>query len=190
MDDINDFGSTGFRWQDGFFSGTLSTNILSVSNLQGTGIVDSENIEDGTIAGDDIAGGAITGTHLAEETIVTSNIGNDAITGEKIANDTSLTINDIVVGNGTSVNSLLFGECTATGNLSATANTTTTESCLAPGVTDQHRLFVLPGTDLYNFYISYASVTSAGTITIGAHNGASAISILTDDRTYYWLAIR
>ncbi|NQV12671.1 MAG: hypothetical protein HQ530_00005 [Parcubacteria group bacterium] len=87
MDAINDFGSGGFQWRNGFFSGTLSTNILSISDLQGTEVIESINIEDGTITGDDIAGGTITGDHIAENAIVTSNIGNEAVTTDKISNE-------------------------------------------------------------------------------------------------------
>ncbi|MFH2105066.1 MAG: hypothetical protein ABII72_02405 [Parcubacteria group bacterium] len=85
MDAINDFGSSGFQWRNGFFSGTLSTNILNISDLQGTGVVDSGNIEDSSITGADIANGTITGDHFVNDTIVTSNIGNEAITTDKIA---------------------------------------------------------------------------------------------------------
>ncbi len=69
------------------------TGDLTVGGLVGTGIVDSDNILNATIATADLADNAITSAKIANGTIATTNLADDAITSAKIANGTIATTN-------------------------------------------------------------------------------------------------
>ena len=49
LNNINDIGTSSLKWKDLYLAGTLTA-----TDLQGAGIVDSDNIADGTITGDDV----------------------------------------------------------------------------------------------------------------------------------------
>ena len=63
MDNINDFGSNGYRWQDGYFAGTLYAGSIDINSpitasQIADGTITSAKIQDGTINNDDLADGA------------------------------------------------------------------------------------------------------------------------------------
>jgi hypothetical protein len=87
------------------------TGDLTVGGLLGTGIVNSTNILDATIAGADIANNAITSAKIASGTVATADIANNAITSAKIANGT-ITGSDISSSADLNVDSI-----TATGDI-------------------------------------------------------------------------
>ena len=91
-------GTSALRMKDGYFAGTLTTATLAASALSGTGIVNSTNILDGTIATADLADsavtsakitdGAITTADLLDATIATADLADSSITSAKITNGT------------------------------------------------------------------------------------------------------
>ncbi|MFH2105071.1 MAG: hypothetical protein ABII72_02430, partial [Parcubacteria group bacterium] len=83
VNNVNDIGSTSLRWQDGFFAGTVTAG-----GLQGTGIVDSDNIANGTIVTADLADSSVTSAKIADGTIALADIAGDAVVGDHIMNGT------------------------------------------------------------------------------------------------------
>jgi len=57
---------------------------LTIGSLGGTGVVNSTNIADGTIATADLAGSTVTSAKIANGTIVGADLASDAVTPEKI----------------------------------------------------------------------------------------------------------
>jgi len=89
MDDINDFGSSSYRWKNGYYSGTLAAGILTV---QGDATVGGDvNATYDLIAGGHLQvtgnaniDGTITGT-LADDIVTSGNIADGTIVGFDIA---------------------------------------------------------------------------------------------------------
>jgi len=127
LDNINDIGTASLRWKDLYLAGTVTT-----SGLQGTGIVNADNIADGTIATADLADNAITSTKITDGTIV----------GGDMDSTTDLAINGLTVGGGTQASKLLFGTCEITYSTGFATEITYTDTCSAPGVTSSSKVLV------------------------------------------------
>jgi len=61
---------------------------LKANSLSGTGIVNTDNILDGTIATADLADSSVTTAKIADATIATADVADSAITSSKIASGT------------------------------------------------------------------------------------------------------
>ena len=99
MDDINDFGSSSFRWRDAHFSGTVS-----IGSLSGNGVITSNHLADnavtaikianGVIGSDKLADNSITGDKIFDGTIAEADLENDSVTSGKIT-DGIISENDL-----------------------------------------------------------------------------------------------
>lgn len=89
-------GTSDFLFQDGYFSGTLTTGTLVTTALSGSGIVTSDNITDGAVATADLADNAIT----------SDKISNSTITGSDVSSSTDLSINGLTVAGDITLSSI------------------------------------------------------------------------------------
>lgn len=81
-------GTSALKMKDGYFAGTLTTGTLAASALSGTGIVNSTNLLDATIATADLADSAVTSAKIVDGTIATADLTDSAVTSAKITNGT------------------------------------------------------------------------------------------------------
>ncbi len=124
-------GSSDYKFKDAYLSGTLTVDTLSVSSLEGSGIVSSNNILNGSIKEDDILQNAITSDLIDNGTIATADISDGAVSYDKIS------------GPGGTNLPIAYGVIDADGNiLGGTSNFTCTLVDDAPGVGDWYEISI------------------------------------------------
>ncbi|GEM_PF-3411669 len=74
-------GTDGYRWRDGYFTGTLY-----VGDINGDGVISTSNLADAAVTGAKIADNSIGGNHLSAGSVGTADIADDAVTTDKINN--------------------------------------------------------------------------------------------------------
>ncbi len=146
LDNTNNFGSTGYRWKDGYFGGRLAVGDLLVngsSSINGSLVVstDLEVENELSVAGDAGITGALTVGSLLGEVVTSGNIVDQTITGDDIASGAITTL--------------------------AIANDTITTDDLADGSVTPAKI---EGTSGTNLPIAYGIVDAAGALVGGTSN--------------------
>ena len=189
MDNINDFGSSGYRWKDGYYSGALTVGSIAASGtISGTladGMVTSASIQDGTITGADIGRGTVRGSNIANDAVTSAEISDGTITGDDVDSTISLSIGDLTIGSGTTTSSILHGECTSAYNIAAGGTDSVT--CSTPGVNTSSRIFVT--CDVKPQLTIYDADPTTDSITIGLNN-TNAVAGYSGTAVCDWLAVR